>query len=65
MKKTKLFIKTESKIYPIYFGSNLLNKTGKIIESQLPGVKNICIITDNKLPKHLLKKQNTIYKPMK
>ncbi len=62
MKKTKLFIKTKSKIYPIYFGSNLLNKTGKIIESQLPGVKKICIITDNKLPKHLLKKTITSLK---
>ena len=56
MKNTKLIIKTKSKTYPIYFGSNILNKTGWLIKKKLPGVKKICVISDNKLPKLLLKK---------
>ena len=56
MKNTKLIVKTKSKFYPIYFGNNILNKTGRLIKKNLPGVKKICIISDNKLPKLLLKK---------
>ena len=56
MKNTKLIIKTKSKIYPIYFGNNVLNKTALLIKKNLLGVKKICIISDNKLPKLLLKK---------
>ena len=56
MKNTKLIVKTKSKTYPIYFGNNILNKTGLLIKKKLPGVKKICIISDNKLPKLLLKK---------
>ena len=56
MKKTKLIVKTKSKTYPIYFGNDVLNKTGLIIKKNLPGVKKICIISDNKLPKLLLDK---------
>ena len=56
MKNTKLIIKTKSKIYPIYFGNNVLNKTGLLIKKNLLGVKKICIISDDKLPKLLLKK---------
>ena len=56
MKNTKLIVKTKSKTYPIYFGNNILNKTGDLIKKKLPGVKKICIISDNKLPKLLLKK---------
>ena len=56
MKNTKLIIKTKSKIYPIYFGNNVLNKTGLLIKKNLLGVKKICIISDNKLPKLLLNK---------
>ena len=56
MKNTKLIVKTKSKTYPIYFGNNILNKTGWLIKKKLPGVKKICIISDNKLPKLLLKK---------
>ena len=55
MKNTKLIVKTKSKTYPIYFGNNILNKTGWLIKKKLPGVKKICIISDNKLPKLLLK----------
>ena len=49
MKNTKLIVKTKSKTYPIYFGNNILNKTGWLIKKKLPGVKKICIISDNKL----------------
>jgi len=56
MKNNKLIIKTKSKNYPIYFGNNILNVTGKLLKKNLPSVKKICIICDNKLPKILLKK---------
>ncbi len=56
MKNSKLIVKTKSKIYPIYIGSNILGMTGKLIKNKLPGVKKICIISDNKIPKRLLKK---------
>ena len=56
MKKTKLIVKTKSKTYPIYFGNNILNKTGSLIQNNLTGVKKICIISDNKLPIKILKK---------
>ena len=56
MKNTKLIVQTKSKSYPIYFGNNILNTTGKLIKKNLPNVKKICIISDNKLPKIFLKK---------
>ena len=56
MKNTKLIVKTKSKSYPIYFGNNILNGTGELIKKNLPNIKKICIISDNKLPKLLLKK---------
>jgi len=56
MKNTKLIVKTKSKIYPIYFGNNNLNTIGKLVNKNLPGVKKICIVSDNKLPKFLLEK---------
>ena len=62
MKNNKLIIKTKSKIYPIYFGINILNKTGKLIKKNLPDVKKIYIICDSKLPKILL---NTLIKSLK
>ena len=51
MKRTKLIVKTQSKSYPIYFGSNILKTTGILIKRNLPEVKKICVISDNKLPK--------------
>ena len=62
MKKIKLSIKTKSKNYPIYFGNNILGTVGKLIKENLPNVKKICIICDNKLPKSSLKK---LTKPLK
>ena len=55
MKNTKLIVNTKSKSYPIYFGNNILNKTGNLLKKNLPSVKKVCIISDNKLPKVLLK----------
>ena len=54
MRSIKLNVKTKTKNYPIYFGDNILNKTGKLIRKNLPGVQKISIISDNKLPKKLL-----------
>ena len=56
MKNIKFIVKTKSKSYPIYFGNGILNTTGSLIKKNLVGVKKICIISDNKLPKLLLKK---------
>jgi len=56
MKIIKLNVKTKVKNYPIYFGDNILNKTGKLIKKNLPDVKKISIISDNKLSKKILTK---------
>ena len=56
MKNIKFIVKTKNKSYPIYFGNDILNTTGRLIKKNLVGVKKICIITDKKLPKLLLKK---------
>ena len=56
MRTTKLNVKTKTKNYPIYFGDNILNKTGKLIKENLPDVKKVSIVSDNKLPKKLLTK---------
>ena len=41
MKTMKLNIKTKTKNYPIYFGNNILNKTGELIKKNIIGVKKI------------------------
>ena len=56
MRTIKLNVKTKTKNYPIYFGDNILNKTGKLIKKNLPDVKKVSIVSDNKLPKKLLTK---------
>ena len=53
MRTIKLNVKTKTKNYPIYFGDNILNSTGKLIKKNLPQVKKISIICDNKFPKNL------------
>ena len=53
MRAIKLNVKTKTKNYPIYFGDNILNSAGKLIKKNLPHVKKISIIYDNKLPKNL------------
>jgi len=54
MKNSKLIIKTSSKNYPIYFGNNILFSINNLLKKNLPGVKKICVIADNNLPKILL-----------
>ena len=56
MKNTKIIVKTKSKSYPIYFGDGILNRTGTLINKNLPNVKKICIIYDKNLPLVLVKK---------
>ena len=56
MKNNKLVVKTKSKTYPIYFGNNILSKTGNLIQNNLPSVKKVCVIIDNKIPNLLVKK---------
>ena len=56
MKTIKLNIKTKTKNYSIYFGDNTLSNAGKLIKKNLPNVKKISIVSDNKLPKKLLSK---------
>ena len=34
MKNNKLIVKTKSKTYPIFFGNNILNKTGGLIKKK-------------------------------
>ena len=58
MKNTKFIIKTKSKTYPIYFGNEILETTGKLIKKNLPNVKNICIIIDKNVPTIFHKKLN-------
>tara|TARA_B110000438_G_scaffold241109_1_gene240100 strand:+ start:772 stop:1884 length:1113 start_codon:yes stop_codon:yes gene_type:complete len=62
MKSSKFIVKTKSKTYPIYFGNNILRKTGDLIQNNLTDVKKICVIADNKIPRKLLK---TLIKSLK
>ncbi len=55
MKNSKIIVKTNSKIYPIYLGNKILNTAGTLIRKNLPNVKKICIICDKKLPPIFLK----------
>ena len=51
MKNTKLIVRTKGKSYPIYFGSNIINSIGRLIDKNLPGVKKVCIVSDKNLSK--------------
>ena len=65
MKNTKFIIKTKSKTYPIYFGNEILETTGKLIKKNLPNVKKICIIIDKNVPTIFHKKLNKSLKNYK
>ncbi len=58
MKNTKIIVRAKSKLYPIYFGDKIINRTGKLIQKNLPNVKKICIISDKNIPLALVKKLN-------
>ena len=54
MKRFKIIIKTKNKSYPIIIGENILNKTGNLINTQIPSCKKIALIIDSKVPKKIL-----------
>ena len=58
MKNTKIIVRAKSKLYPIYFGDKIINRTGKLIQKNLPNVKKICIISDKNIPLAFVKKLN-------
>ena len=55
MKKNKIIIKTQSKSYPIFFGSKILNSTASLINKNLRNTKKISIVVDKKLPNLFIK----------
>ena len=50
MSNSKITVSTKSKNYPIYFGSGILKKTGKLIQKNSTNIKKICLIVDKKIP---------------
>ena len=54
MKKTKLFVKTKSKKYPIIIGPNIINDTNNILKFNKIYFEKILIIYDTKVPKNKL-----------
>jgi len=54
MKRFKIIIKTKNKSYPIIIGENILNKTGNLINAQIPSCKKIALIIDSKVPKKIV-----------
>ena len=61
MKNTKIIVRAKSKLYPIYFGDKIINRTGKLIQKNLPNVKKICIISDKNIPLAFVKKLNSTF----
>ena len=63
MKKIKLIIKTKSKNYPIFIGSNIINSIASILKLNNFSFEKCLIIYDSKVPKkklNILKKKNKI-----
>ena len=54
MKRFRIIIKTKNKNYPIIIGENILDKTGNLINTQIPSCKKIALIIDSKVPKKIL-----------
>ena len=54
MKRFRIIVKTRNKNYPIVIGKNILNKTGNLINTQIPNCKKIALIIDSKVPKKIL-----------
>ena len=54
MKRFRIIIKTKNKNYPIIIGENILGKTGKLINTQIPNCKKIALIIDSRVPKKIL-----------
>ena len=51
MRKTKLIVKTSSKVYPIIIGSNILKNISSILKSNKINLNKCLIIADKKVPK--------------
>ena len=47
----KIYVRVKSSKYPIYVGSNLLQKIQILHKQKLSGVKNVILISTNKVPK--------------
>ena len=54
MNRFRIIIKTKNKNYPIIIGENILDKTGSLINTQIPSCKKIALIIDSKVPKKIL-----------
>ena len=54
MKKTKIIVKTKSKIYPIIIGKKIISETSNILKSNNINFEKTLIIVDSKLPKKKL-----------
>ena len=54
MKRFRIIIKTKNKNYSIIIGENILDKTGNLINTQIPSCKKIALIIDSKVPKKIL-----------
>ncbi len=54
MKESKIIVKTKNKNYPIIIGENVLDKTGNLINTQIPNCKKIVLIIDSRVPKIIL-----------
>jgi len=54
MKESRIIVKTKNKNYPIIIGENILDKTGNLINTQIPNCKKIALIIDSRVPKKIL-----------
>ena len=54
MNLIKLQVKTENQKYPIFIGSNILNKLNKFLKDNLINFNQCLIIADKKVPKKLI-----------
>ena len=60
MKKTKIIVKTKSKIYPIIIGKKIISETSNILKSNNINFEKSLIVVDTKVPKaklNILKKK--------
>jgi len=60
MKKTKIIVKTKSKVYPIIIGKKIISQTSNILKLNNINFEKSLIVVDNKIPKvkvNILKKK--------
>ena len=56
MSLIKLYIKTEDQKYPLFIGSNILNKLNKILSKSLINFNQCLVVADKNVPKKLVDK---------